>query len=962
MNTDEEIFQLAVGRQPAERDALLARACAGDAALRNRVEALLRAHDNPGSFMAASPVETLRAAAGPYRDGQPGEPPPGAGRPIAEGPGARVGPYKLLEQIGEGGMGVVFLAEQTRPVRRQVALKVVKAGMDTRQVVARFEAERQALAMMDHPNIARVLDAGATDTGRPYFVMDLVKGVPITRYCDEHRLTVRRRLELFVPVCRAVQHAHGKGVIHRDLKPSNVLIAPYDGVPVPKVIDFGVAKATGEPLTEKTMFTLFGAMLGTPQYMSPEQAELNQLDVDTRSDVYSLGILLYELLTGTTPLARAAPGCAAVLELLRVIREQDPPPPSTRLSGGDLLPTIAASRGVDPGKLHGLVRGELDWIVMKALEKDRARRYDTAHDLGRDVERYLAHEEVQACPPSAAYHFRKYARRHRATLATAGALAAVLVGATVVSAWLAVRATRAERLARTRLTAEADARRDSEASRGRAAAEAERAKAEAAVADAVIRYVNEDLLGRADPPVDPDARLALRAVVDRASERIGARFEGQPAVEAAIRHTVATTYAALGNFRQAETHTRRALELSRAQWGDDDPRVRAAETQLAWACYHQQHFDEADRLFEQVLDAHRRAKGDDDPATLEAMRNVGASYGMQPARLREAEPVLRRVFEGYRRRLGDGAEATVAAATSLANVRDNLGRHEEAEGLLRAAIAAAAERAPDTPDLTTRLAMTCLGNILSIRGKHDEALAVIDAALESQRRALGEQNSNTLHVRWVQCQALHRKGERRRACRVAEELLELRLRIQGADHAATRDTATFLAAAYARRAWDASARDPAAGGDHDAPPALARRAVDLDPASATGWRALGAAEYRAGNWRSAVDALEKSCVLDANPAGGDASQWSFLAMAHWKLNDHRLARAWYTAACLAGNADPDLRAEAARLLQVSEPWPPPDWQPGEADEQVYDRIVALNPQSTWPKQARLIARRNAAGR
>jgi serine/threonine protein kinase len=299
--------------------------------------------------------------------------------------------------------------------------------MDTRQVIARFEAERQALALMDHPNIAKVFDAGMTETGRPYFVMELVKGMPITKYCDEHHLTPRDRLELFMQVCQAVQHAHQKGIIHRDIKPSNVLVALYDGKPVPKVIDFGVAKATGQQLTERTMFTGFGDVIGTPEYMSPEQAELNQLDIDTRSDIYSLGVLLYELLTGTTPIEHKRVREAALLEVLRVIREEEPPKPSTRLTTAEQLPTIAANRGLEPKKLSGMVHGELDWIVMKALEKDRARRYETANGLAMDVQRYLHDETVQACPPSAGYRFRKFARRNKVALAVSALVLCCLV-------------------------------------------------------------------------------------------------------------------------------------------------------------------------------------------------------------------------------------------------------------------------------------------------------------------------------------------------------------------------------------------------------------------------------------------------------------------------------------------------------------------------------------------------------
>jgi serine/threonine protein kinase/WD40 repeat protein/Tfp pilus assembly protein PilF len=480
---------------PEERAAFLDKACAGDIDRRARVEELLRAYQAAGNFLQGNrPPSELVATL----DEQP----------ISECPGTLIGPYKLLEQIGEGGFGIVYMAEQQEPVRRKVALKVLKPGMDTRQVVARFEAERQALALMDHPNIAHVFDGGETESGRPYFVMELVKGTPITRYCDEQRLTPQQRLELFVPVCEAVQHAHHKGIIHRDLKPSNVLVAPYDGKPVVKVIDFGVAKATGQPLTERTLFTGFGAVVGTLEYMSPEEAELNNQDIDTRSDLYSLGVLLYELLTGTTPLGQKRAREAGLLEALRTIREEETLRPSARLGTLEELPRIAASRGLEPRELSGLIRGELDWIVMKALDKDRSRRYETASAFAADVQRYLHDESVLACPPSAAYRFGKFARRNRGALATGTLVAGVLFLGTVVSVWLAARAIEAEGLAANRLDTETQARQT---------AVVERDKARRRLFDARLAQARATRLSR-QPGQRLDSLAALREAVQLARD------------------------------------------------------------------------------------------------------------------------------------------------------------------------------------------------------------------------------------------------------------------------------------------------------------------------------------------------------------------------------------------------------------------------------------------------------------
>jgi len=511
--TSDTIFAEAIAIETEQqRAAFLDEACGSDPELRREVERLVCDHFRAGAFLERPAAQFCATVDEPT---------------LSEAPGTVIGPYKLMEQIGEGGFGLVFIAEQHHPVRRKIALKVVKPGMDTRQVVARFEAERQALALMDHPNIARVLDGGATESGRPYFVMELVRGAPITQFCDDHRLTPRDRLGLFVSVCSAVQHAHQKGIIHRDLKPSNVLVTSHDGAPVVKIIDFGIAKAVGQKLTEKTLYTNFTQMVGTPMYMSPEQAGQSGLDVDTRTDIYSLGVLLYELLTGTTPFDRERFGTVPFDEVRRIIREEEPAKPSARISTiGAAAATASTNRQCDPRRLSRLVRGELDWIVMKCLEKDRTRRYESAGGLARDVERYLHDEPVLAGPPSAAYRLRKYARKYKTALAFSGTIAALLVGATGISIYFAVVAGREREHAKEQ----------------RLAAEANFTKALAAV-DQMLTHVGDVQLANV-PQMEPVRRKLLQD-----AQRFYQGFLRERGDSPVVRSEAARVYRRLGQIQ-----------------------------------------------------------------------------------------------------------------------------------------------------------------------------------------------------------------------------------------------------------------------------------------------------------------------------------------------------------------------------------------------------------------------------
>jgi serine/threonine protein kinase len=568
------------------------------------------------------------------------------------------GKYKLLERIGEGGMGSVWMAQQTEPVKRHVAVKLIKSGMDSKQVLARFEAERQALAVMDHPNIAKILDGGVAENGAPYFVMELVKGISITKYCDEHKLTPRQRLELFVPVCQAIQHAHQKGIIHRDIKPSNVMVALYDDKPIPKVIDFGVAKATGQALTDQTLNTGFGGIAGTPQYMSPEQATLNNLDIDTRSDIYSLGVLLYELLTGSPPFAQKDLEKAGMLEILRVIREEEPLRPSTKLSTADALPSLSANRGTEPKKLTGILRNELDWIVMKALEKDRTRRYETANGFAADINRYLAGEPVNAHPPSAGYRMKKFLRKHKGPV-FAVVLVAISLSAGVVSTSLGWHRAIAERHQKELALEAAELARDS------AKVNASRASKETAAVMYVLGLVKDTFrlenaqeqleFVRRDRKTRPleyptYAELMERISTNWTADKIEQQFPGDFHTAGPVLRTIGVLLRDTGHNESAIPLLERACDRSLASFkmgAIKQITLVYCQRELAAAYRVAGRYTEALELYTRVLAALDELSGIEHPNTIDTASWLAATF-LEVDKFADAEPLLRMVFE-YRK-------------------------------------------------------------------------------------------------------------------------------------------------------------------------------------------------------------------------------------------------------------------------------------------------------------------------
>jgi serine/threonine protein kinase/tetratricopeptide (TPR) repeat protein len=715
------------------------------------------------------------------------------------------GRYKLLEEIGEGGMGTVWMAEQREPVKRLVAVKLIKPGMDSRAVLARFEAERQALALMDHPNIAKVFDGGTTrgepggvSPGRPYFVMELVKGLPVTAYCDDRRLSVGDRLGLFVQICQAVQHAHQKGVIHRDLKPSNVLVTEHDGKPVPKVIDFGLAKALHGPqaLTEKTLHTSFGAVVGTPLYMAPEQVGINVLDVDTRTDIYALGVILYELLTGTTPISRLRLGEAAWEEIRRLIQEEEPPRPSLRLSTSDALPSLAAQRQTEPAKLSRLVRGDLDWIVLRALEKDRNRRYDTANGLAMGVQRHLADEPVLACPPSAAYRLRKFVRKHRAGLATAVAFAGLLLLGGLVSAWQAVRAIRArEEAVAARDAAEAE-RRAAQEQRQRAEEQRQRAEENERQAKAVLEFFQDKVLAAGRPATKDQGGqglgkdVSLRQAIDAATANLATAFPGQPLVEASIREVLGRTYYFLGEPPLRVQQHERALALRQATLGMKHPDTLASMSNLSEASLTVGKLDRALPLAEEAFKQQKDTLGPKHIETLISMLRLADAYA-KAGKVDQALRLAEESFELRKATLGPNHIRTLAAMSHLAAMYRDAGRLDRAVPLaeevfrLRKALLG-----PE--DYYTLVAMNNLAETYGLAGKLDQALALGEEALELRKAALGPEHADTLRTMSNLARTYDAARRYAEAVRVGRELIVLQRRKLPADDPALAATLSVL--------------------------------------------------------------------------------------------------------------------------------------------------------------------------
>jgi serine/threonine protein kinase len=736
---DERVMAIvteALRRLPGEREEYVREACQGDAALLRE---------------AAEAVEWEARMSGFLREPAPSvDPSPGLG--AAPAGGAAIGPYRLLEKIGEGGMAEVWRAEQTTPVHRTVAIKLIKAGMESKAMIARFESERQALALMDHPAIARVFDAGATADGRPYFVMEYVPGMPITEYCDKYRLSTRERLELFIQVCEGVQHAHQKAIIHRDLKPSNVLISVQDGKPAIKIIDFGVAKALAQRLTEKTMFTELGMLVGTPEYMSPEQAELTGRNVDTRTDVYSLGLIMYEVLVGALPFDNKELRKAGFAETLRRIREEDPPRLSTRFRTlGEALAESARNRKTEPGVLARQLQGDLDWIAMKALEKDQTRRYGSPSDLAAEIGRYLRDEPVLASPPSVAYQAGKFVRRHRAGVGVAAGVLLLLIGFAITMT------VQARRIARER----------------------DRANREAEVSRRVQDFLT-GLFQVADPSLARGNSVTAREILDKGAKRIDTELGAQPEIQAQLMHTMGNVYSSLGLFPQAQGLLERAVETRRRVLGPEHRDTLNSISYLAQLYKRQRRYADAERLLRETLLIARRTLGPEHKQTLLVMHLLVTVVGeVEVGHYQEAEKLSREGLEISLRVLGPDDPLTISNRHALGWAYEAQHRYAEADGLLREALAAY-RRVLGPVDQGTLIAMSHMAQHLWAVKRYQEAQTLFHENLEALVRVFGPEHPNTL---WAQnnlgvayMEQQHRYAE---ADRILRETLTTARRVVG---------------------------------------------------------------------------------------------------------------------------------------------------------------------------------------
>lgn len=868
-----EIFFSVRGTGLAQRDEAIGAACGDDAKLRELVMLLLRGAEAPMPIEGLA--EDIRAAADGAGDAPGGD---------------TIGNYRLIARIGEGGFGVVYDAEQERPVRRRVALKVIKLGMDTKQVVARFEAERQALALMDHPNIAKVFDAGATATGRPYFVMELMKGLPATKYCDEQKLGIRERLEIVANVCDALQHAHQKGVIHRDIKPSNVLVATIDGKVVPKIIDFGIAKATSARLTEKTIFTEFRQLIGTPEYMSPEQAGQSAEDVDTRTDVYAIGVLLYELLTGATPFDSERLRSAAYGELLRIIREEDPPKPSTRIGTlGATAGSIASTRATVPARLSTLVRGELDWIVMRAMEKNRLRRYESAGALGADIRRYLRGDAVLAAPPSRSYQVRKFVGRNRGLVSGAGAVGAALLVGAIGFAWQARSAQRerdvatAERNRAVAAEAETAQRADelkkvsdfqakmlaqvdpSEAGK-RLTADVKRkfrealAKENLPSQEKMVEEAGFDWDWKRINATDVARDLIDQTILRPAIEAIDKEFSNQPLVDAALRQAIADRYGDLSMYAEAMPLQQSALATRRRVLGDDHKETLTSLNNLAILLQWSGKLSDAEPLFRECLERKRRVLGDDAKETVIAIANMGSQM-LYMGRAAEAEPFYVEALERSRGLKDEPNQVMINMLGAIGTLKNEQGKYAEAEKYGREALELN-RRAHGNEHQDTLVGMGNLATALKAQGKLAEAEPLMRETVEGRRKLLGADHPHTLVAMSELEVLLQVQGKLDEAEPICREVLEKQIRVFGYENLDTMISVNSLGGLLLKQGKNREALDVMAPGELPAHKALAGTArlhrFLLN---------LGNARARVGEFASAEKALIEAQALSEKMRG-----------------------------------------------------------------------------------------------